>query len=385
MKKYFVITLSYILLFFNTNSFSNEIKKNELKVGLLAPFSGQYKDLGDSIMFSLQMALDEIGNKRVTIVTRDSGSGDKKILNNSIQEIINEGVKVIIGPINFEDFEEVKKYKDIIFISPSNINPKIESNIISIGVSLESQLKAIDQFISNQKRTKTVILYPKNQYAEMIDKKIQNSNFKNYKIFKYNPDPMILTGEIEKLTNYSQRKRNLEARKKVLVDKEDEASERELEKLEQMYTLGNVSFDSVIVIDFGNSLKSTLTSLVFSEVDQNKILFTTVNQWFDKSMFYENSLKKIYYPSVNFKNFERFQKKYIKLYNREPSEISILTYDAFGLIYYVWKKNKDIKSIKDFSIKEKIKGKIGTFSFKEGEVRQDLKIYKAENNTFTKF
>ncbi len=385
MKKYLVITLSYILLFFNTNSFSIEIKKNVLKVGLLAPFSGQYKDLGDSIMFSLQMALDEIGNKRVTIVTRDSGSGDKTILNNSIQEIINEGVKVIIGPINFEDFEEVKKYKDTIFISPSNINPKIENNIISIGVSLESQLKAIDKFISNQKRTKTVILYPKNQYTEMIDKKIQSSNLKNYKTFKYNPDPMILTGEIEKLTNYSQRKRNLEARKKVLVGKEDEASERELEKLEQMYTLGNVNFDSVIVIDFGNSLKSTLTSLVFSEVDQNKILFTTVNQWFDKSMFYENSLKKIYYPSVNFKNFERFQKKYIKLYNREPSEISILTYDAFGLIYYVWKKNKDIKSIKDFSIKEKIKGKIGTFSFKEGEVRQDLKIYKAENNTFTKF
>ncbi len=385
MKKYLVITLSYILLFFNTNSFSNEIKKNELKVGLLAPFSGQYKDLGDSIMFSLQMALDEIGNKRVTIVTRDSGSGDKTILNNSIQEIIDEGVKVIIGPINFEDFEEVKKYKDTIFISPSNMSPKIENNIISIGVSLESQLKAIDKFISNQKKTKTIILYPKNQYAEMIDKKIQSSNFKNYKIFKYNPDPMILTGEIEKLTNYSQRKRNLEARKKFLADKEDEASERELEQLEQMYTLGNVNFDSVIVIDFGNSLKSTLTSLVFSEVDQNKILFTTVNQWFDKSMFYENSLKKIYYPSVNFKNFERFQKKYIKLYNREPSEISILTYDAFGLIYYVWKKNKDIKSIKDFSIKEKIKGKIGTFSFKEGEVRQDLKIYKAENNTFTKF
>ena len=47
MKKYLVISLSYILLFFNTNSFSNEIKKNELKVGLLAPFSGQYKDLSD--------------------------------------------------------------------------------------------------------------------------------------------------------------------------------------------------------------------------------------------------------------------------------------------------------------------------------------------------
>ena len=154
MKNFLIIALSYILIFFNTSSFSDQ-SKNELRVGLLAPFSGQYKDLGDSIMFSLQMALDEIGNKNVTIITRDSGSGDKKVLNNSIQEIINEGAKVIIGPISFDDFEEVKKYKDIIFISPSNINPKIEDNIISIGVSLESQLNAIEEFISKQKKTKT--------------------------------------------------------------------------------------------------------------------------------------------------------------------------------------------------------------------------------------
>ena len=75
-----------------------------------------------------------------------------------------------------------------------------------------------------------------------------------------------------------------------------------------MYTLGNVSFDSVIVIDFGNSLKSTLTSLVFSEVDQNKILFTTVNQWFDKSMFYENSLKRFTIHQLILKTLRDFKK-----------------------------------------------------------------------------
>ena len=58
----------------------------------------------------------------------------------------------------------------------------------------------------------------------MIDKKIQTSNFKNYKVFKYNPDPQVLTGEIEILTNYSQRKKNLELRKKIFEDKEDEQS-----------------------------------------------------------------------------------------------------------------------------------------------------------------
>ena len=37
------------------------------------------------------------------------------------------------------------------------------------------------------------------------------------------------------------------------------------------------------------------------------------------------------------------------------------------------------------NISNKIKGKIGTFSFKNGKVTQDLDIYKTDNNKFTKF
>ena len=68
-------------------------------------------------------------------------------------------------------------------------------------------------------------------------------------------------------------------------------SHRQLERLEQLYTLGNVNFDSVIIIDFGNNLKSVLTSLVYTDVNQENVLITTVNQWFDESIFYENTIK----------------------------------------------------------------------------------------------
>ena len=37
------------------------------------------------------------------------------------------------------------------------------------------------------------------------------------------------------------------------------------------------------------------------------------------------------------------------------------------------------------SFKNKIKGKIGTFSFKDRKVIQDLDIYKVENKKFIKF
>ena len=228
-------------------------------------------------------------------------------------------------------------------------------------------------------------MYPNNQYSKFIEQKINKINLNKIRTFTYSPNPEILTGEIEILTNYSQRKRNLKLRKKMFEDKEDEQSIKELAKLEQLYTLGNVNFDSVIIIDFGNNLKSVLTSLVYADVDQNKVLFTTINQWFDESIFHENTIKNLYYPSINYNEFKEYNKKYFKNFKSYPNEISILTYDTLGLIYYVWKKNGGINSINDFSFKNKIKGKIGTFSFKDKKVSQELSIYKTENNKFIKF
>ena len=384
MKNKFITTITYLLIFFNSNLLSNE-NNNILKIGLLAPLSGEYKELGDSLLYSLQLALDEINDKNVQIIPRDSGSNDKEKLYRAINEIRSEGARVVIGPINNEDFDEVKKFSDMVFISPSNINPEFQSNVISIGVSLESQMIALMKFIKNQKKNKTVILIPKNGYLSLIEKKLNKLDIKDYRIFRYNPDPKILTGEIEVLTNYSQRKKNLQLRKKIFEDKEDEQSKRQLAILDQKYTLGDVNFDSVIIIDFGNSLKSVLTSLVFTDVSQKKVLLTTVNQWFDESMFYENTVKKLYYPSVNYKEFRKYKDDYFETFNDFPSEITILAYDAVGLIYYVWKKNGKVNSVNDFVFKGQIKGKIGTFSFDDKKVIQNLNIYKVENKNFTKF
>ena len=171
----------------------------------------------------------------------------------------------------------------------------------------------------------------------------------------------------------------------MFQDKDDEQSIKELDRLEQLYTLGSVDFDSVIIIDFGSNLKSVLTSLVYTDVNQQNVLITTVNQWFDESIFYENTIKTLYYPSVNYKEFKKYNNKYFKKFSSYPNEITILTYDTLGLIYYAWKKNGKINSINDFLFKSKIQGKIGTFSFKDKKIIQDLDIYKIENKKFTKF
>ena len=103
MKNKFLIILSYIFIIFNSNLFSEE-KDNILKVGLLAPLSGEYKELGDSLLYSLQLALKEIGDKNIHIIPRDTGYANKEKLNIAIKEIKSEGANIIIGPINMKNF-----------------------------------------------------------------------------------------------------------------------------------------------------------------------------------------------------------------------------------------------------------------------------------------
>ena len=383
MLKSLLITVFLIFFNFNSSLYSQELN-NKIKIGLLVPFSGEYAEVGKSLLYSLQLALKEIDDDRVTIYPKDTGFNNKEKLNKKIKELIEEEVKVIIGPLTEIELNEVYKYKNLIFVSLSNINPGIKNNVISIGVGLESQLIAIKKFLEKENKNKIAILYPDNSYSDFIEEKLKKTQIKPFKILKYDSDPRIITGEIEKLTNYSQRKRNLENRKKILEKRDDPASERELKILEQRYTLGKVNFDSVIVLDFGSNLKSVLASLVFTDVNQKDVIFTTINQWFDKSIFFENSIKTLFYPSVDFKNFERFNKKYFKNYNQYPSEIGILAYDALGLIYYVWNKKNGIQNARDFIIKDKIKSKIGSFKFIENEILQDLNIYKVEDKKFKK-
>ena len=117
MKSKFFLFIFYIIFAINSNLLSDE-KNKILNVGLLAPLSGPYNEIGNSLLLSLQLALEEIDDKNLIIVPRDSGFNDKEKLESAIDEMRTLGVKVIIGPVSFEEFEHIKKFNDLVFISP---------------------------------------------------------------------------------------------------------------------------------------------------------------------------------------------------------------------------------------------------------------------------
>ena len=100
--------------------------------------------------------------------------------------------------------------------------------------------------------------------------------------------------------------------------------EMQLKKLEKKYTIGNVKFDSVIISDFDQSLKSVITSLLYTDVSPKDKYIISFNQWFDKSILEETSIQPIFYPSINKKNLEDFEIKYYKEFKDSTKLFSII-------------------------------------------------------------
>ena len=201
-------------------------------------------------------------------------------------------------------------------------------------------------------------------------------------MFLYDTSPKKITGEIRKITNYQERKKNLERRINILEKSDLYKDKKELEELEQKHTLGEVNFDSVLIIDFGERLKSVLTSFMFSDISSEKINFFTVNQWFDETLFTENALQNLHFPAIDLNNLKKFKKKYFNAHNEKPNEVSILAYDALGLIYYCWFNNNTEFKPSQLYNKDGFKGLQGEFIIKENLSKQKLKIYRISEKKF---
>jgi len=385
MKKIFaLLTLVYLLTTINTIGLAEDKieNKNILRIGVLLPLSGEFEDIGQSFLKAIQLGLYDISNKNIKIFPKDSKANALDSYN-SAKEFESQGINIVIGPIFYKSLERLNEIKNITFISLTNKTNQIPNNAIAFGINMNSQINTIKEYFNDNKISKTLLLSPKSEYINQI-KIIKNSDIKFNKIFLYDTSPKKITGNIEKLTKYQERKKDLQRRIKILEKSDLYKDKQELKKLEQKHTLGNVNFDSVLVVDFGERLKSVLTSFMFSDVSSDKVNFFTVNQWFDKTFFNENALQDLLFPSIDYENLLKFNKKFTKVFNEAPNEVSILAYDALGLIYYCWSRNDFQFKQSQLYNKKGFKGLHGKFRIENNQSKQKLKIYKVSKKKFVK-
>ena len=378
-----LVKIIILIVLLSSSNLTRVLAQDKIKLGLLVPISGEFSEIGKSIIKSTLLAINKIDDPLIEIIPKDTAS-NPDVTYKKAKQLQEAGVKIVIGPVFNKNLIKLEELSDMIFLSLTNKiidNPK---NIISTGINAGSQLNTIAKFQKDNELKKTIFLIPNKNYKNEIKKAIKKSKIKTFKVHYYDFDPTKLTKQIEKITKYPQRKQNVKDEIKRLKNSEDPNKDKKIKILEKRDTIGKIDFDSLIIADFDESLKSIATSLLYTDVSPKKTYFITLNQWFDESLIKETSYQPIYYPSINKENYDEFTNTYFEKFNQYPNQLSFLSYDLVGLVYYLIFKNNWSIDEKIFSEKNKFKGKVGIFEIKDKKINHVLNFYKIENNNIKK-
>ena len=359
------------------------LANEKIRIGLLVPLTGKNSEIGQSIIKSTRLAINTINNASIEIIPKDTQSNPGVTLE-AAKELANSGIKIVIGPVFNESLIYLGELSELTFLALTNKNDNFSKNIINAGINATSQLNAIKKFIELNEIKKTIFLTPDVSFKNEIEKAISNSKIKILENYIYNTDPTKLTKQIEKITRYEIRKQNLEDEINRLEKSEQSNKELLIERLKKRDTLGSVKFDSVVISDFDESLKSVTTSLLYTDITPKEKYFITLNQWFDESLLKETSSQPLYFPSANKDNYDEFSNEYFEKYNQYPNQLSFLSYDLVGLVYYLILQNESVIDKKMFTKKTLFKGKVGVFEIKNNKINHILNFYKAEDGEFKK-
>ena len=375
--KLLFLILSIFLI--NQNVFAYE----KIKIGLIVPLSGENSLIGEKIIKSTRIAINKINDDRIEIIPKDTKSNPIDALRVS-KELYKNGVRIIIGPVFNESIKYLDDLKNVTFISFTNKligNPK---NVISAGVNAISQIQTIKKFSDINNLSNSIFLIPRSQFKNEIEQAINKTKIKHKKVFYYDREPTKLTKQIENLTNYQARKNKLQNEIKRIESLSFKDKDKKIQMLKKKDTLGNINFDSVVIADFDENLKSVATSLLYTDVSAKRVSYITLNQWFDESLLKENALHPIYFPSINKSNYEIFMNEFKNTYGMDGDQLSFLSYDLIGLVYFLIYENDFNISKKIFYKRNKFMGKIGIFEISKNTITHQLNFYSVEDDKFKK-
>ena len=385
MKKNFL--KFFLIFFFLCNSaFVAESKNRSLKIAAILPLSGKYEDIGNNLLKTFELTIFELNNLNVSLLPFDNQS-TKEGTKFAFQELQNEKIDIVIGPVFFEHLKEISKdpnFSKYIFFSLTNETTDIPPNVISFGVNINSQINAIKPVLLKNNKTK-IFFGEKNTFSELIFTKLKNEKISFYKDYFFT-DFQDIDKQSQIATSYWWRNKKLKDLIVKLNNSQNEEDKIKAKNLEKLDTLGGVNYQQVFTPSFDNNLISILSFFDYYDVNYDNAEFISLNQWFDKKLLIEPSLQNLIFPSINFDNFKELNNKFVKNFGKEISNIEILAYDLLPLLASVWySKNEDSFSVNDFTDKE-FKGKSGIFKItKSNTTERKLNLYQIQNKQFKAF
>ncbi|MBP3687159.1 MAG: penicillin-binding protein activator [Alphaproteobacteria bacterium] len=289
------------------NSMATE---NTLNVGVLLPLSGKASDIGQGMQNAMFMALDDLKNNRLMLKFYDTKSTEAGATQ-AAQKAIDEGAELILGPLMGEEVKAMANIalsEDVPVVSFTTSPQVLQKGIYSIGLLNGEQIDRAVSYAVSQNKTRMAMLVPDNNSGlNIVKSAIMSAEANNMKLVKvafYNPNRMDFSSIVKELSS-------------------------------------NPDFDTVLIADNGNRLKSIASMFAYNDIMYPDVLFMGTSAWDNTNLSKETILYHSVYPMVSKSYGAYFADKYKKTFAEQPKTIYSFAYDSVLLASILSGKNRD--------------------------------------------
>lgn len=367
--------------------------RQEIRLGILLPLSGQDAAIGKALLNAATLALFDAKDERLTLLPYDT-QGTAEGAANAMTALLPQRPDLIIGPLFSHAITAIKPMSmeaGINVIGFSSDYTVAGDGVFLLNFPLEEQIERVIRYASDQGYARFAALVPETTYGSraldifgtnvmLQDRDLTAMEF-------YPADSGKLVDPVKKIAKYNERRKRYTREIEFLenLGEDDDFAQEMLKELKSQETIGDVDFDAILLPEGGAMLTTLAAWVSYYEIDPAKIKLLGTGLWDDKMLFLEPQLYGGWFAAPDHETSLIFQQRYRQTYQQDGPRLTTLAYDAVALAATLVRQEK----FPDFSAeqitdKNGFSGIEGIFRFSpDGLIERGLAIYEVGDKEFT--
>ncbi len=307
------------------------------RVGLLVPLTGPSAPIGEALLNAAQMALFDVGDERFVLQVYDT-QGVPAGAQAAASLAISQGAQLLLGPLFSAEVTAAAPdaaAAGVNIIAFSTDPAVANGRVFVLGFLVDEQVRHIIEYAGAQGHRTFAVLAPNSAYGKAVvdamARYVPRTGGLISDVAYYDPSGSDLSAVVRQLADFDQRRADLEAQKAKLEGKEDGLSQLTYDRLDLLDTVGDVTFDAILVPEQGVRLTQAATLLPFFDVDPGRVQLLGTMLWNTPGLGREPVMVGGLYPAPPPDSARRFNERYRALYGQSPPSISTHGYDAVAL------------------------------------------------------
>ncbi len=277
-----------------------------VRIGFLAPLSGPRADLGSALLNAAQLALFDHAEEGLTLVPKDT-RGTASGASAAMQELIGEGVDLVIGPLLGDSVRAVApiaRPAGVPVVAFSNDRTAAGDGIFIIGFTPGQQIDRIVAHAVQNGHRQFAALVPRGAYGDAVVSALYDATGRN----------AVSVGRVEYFTPGAQA---------------DAAPVQSLVAAAALDEEGvPTGFDALLIAAGGESLRGLALLFPYYDLDPSQVQFLGTEQWKDSGLLGEPALLNGWFAAASDDGFASFRSRYQSAFATAPPRLATLGYDA---------------------------------------------------------